>query len=257
MACNHHRHHQTLSLLTAYVVFGVLHELAHLATASWLLQPSSGGPTAVDDSAAGMTVVDLLGAAIRAVIGRYSLVQVSASGNNDKEAEEARMVILHAGWMFSLALAIVCHLLYIINRNKRNVRVESSMNIFIRPTLPIAAYVTAMEAIVTDLLGFTPIHPYLPDSSRLICFCGNFGVLLLNPSWLSIDGGRTALDVLEKMVNVTMMRGMFPSALSFISLQKNEISQCSMEIIKSQSCTTFVFILKCRCSIWWSSYIRT
>jgi hypothetical protein len=74
-------------------------------------------------------------------------------------------------------------------------------------------FLNPMEAIVTDLLGFIPIHPHNhqdPSSSShfIMCFCGNFGVLLLNPSWLSIDGGRTALDILEKMVNATMMRGM-------------------------------------------------
>jgi hypothetical protein len=74
--------------------------------------------------------------------------------------------------------------------------------------LPYAAYVTAIEAVVTDLLGWTPRHAFATTASTLVvCYCGNFGIILLNPSWLSIDGGRTALEVLEKMVEVTMMRG--------------------------------------------------
>jgi len=108
---------------------------------------------------------------------------------------------------------------------------EKIMILFHSPILPIAAYITAMEAISTDLFGFIPAnyhnhppseHPhlqyhhldYIDDDGNhhhrlllLRCFCGNFGVLLLNPSWLAIDGGRTALDVLEKMITVTMMRG--------------------------------------------------
>ena len=64
-----------------------------------------------------------------------------------------------------------------------------------------------MEGMATDLFGFVP-HQQHSDSwlvnnnDYLTFFCGNFGILLLNPSWLSIDGGRTALDVLEKMVSV-------------------------------------------------------
>ena len=97
------------------------------------------------------------------------------------------------------------------NNGKKGVFNTRVMKVFLDPAIPIVAYITALEAIVTDLFGFTPIQ-YLDDktadSSIIICFCGNFGILLLNPSWLSIDGGRTALDVLEKMINVTMMRGM-------------------------------------------------
>jgi hypothetical protein len=71
-----------------------------------------------------------------------------------------------------------------------------------------AAIVTAVEAIVTDLLHFTPQHHFTASNMDvLIVFCGNFGIVLLNPLWLNVDGGRTALEVLEKMVEVTMMRG--------------------------------------------------
>ncbi|KAL7540954.1 hypothetical protein ACHAXR_010517, partial [Thalassiosira sp. AJA248-18] len=202
---------QMLALLAAYFGFGALHELAHLVAASWIL-PSTSGSSSL---ASGGGALGLLHTTVRTILGRYSVINV-----NDDQVYEASM-ILHAGWTFSLILAVVCHAIHVIVRsrskhNKDGSSTSSStsnnsigigMNIFLNPILPIAAYVTAMEAIVTDLLGFVPIHPYLQDSSRLICFCGNFGVLLLHPSWLSIDGGRTALDVLERMVNVTMMRG--------------------------------------------------
>lgn len=80
-----------------------------------------------------------------------------------------------------------------------------------------AAYITAIEGISTDLLGWTPHHYHrhhyyenISDDNSycyLTFFCGNFGILLLNPSWLSVDGGRTALDVLEKMVSLNKRRG--------------------------------------------------
>ena len=188
-----HRRHLTCSLLVAaYIIFGALHELAHLIVASWFLPSSNGANQGTDTLAI---------AAMQAVIGRYSLVQLG------EDQAEYKQVILHVGWIFSLVLAIVCHMIHIFVRENQQSKRPIMNSIFLSPIVPVAAYITAFEAVVTDLLGFVPIHPYIQDSSRMICFCGNFGVLLLNPSWLSIDGGRTALDVLEKMVNVTMMRG--------------------------------------------------
>ena len=192
-------HSQTLSLLAAYAACGALHELAHLAAAAYLLPPGAIGI----DSAG-----DLVRAALRAVLGRYSVVELPS----EEDRDEAAAAILRAGWMFSLLLAAGCHWLHVVAREGGGAKCigrkqSHIVDIFRHPTLPLAAYVTAIEAIATDLFGLVPIHPYYQDASRLVCFCGNFGVLLLNPSWLSIDGGRTALDVLEKMVNVTMMRG--------------------------------------------------
>jgi hypothetical protein len=225
----------TLSLMTAYVVFGVFHELAHLAAASWLLPSQSfafGRPSPLDASSSSTggrrPASSLLRDAARAVLGRYSLIRIPAS---DFDQDATVWAIRRAGWVCSLALAAVCHLLHVTARRRRSdprFKEERSpntivrkllawfngMSIFLNPAVPFAAYVTAMEAIATDFLGFIPIHPHdrLDSSSAhnfIICFCGNFGVLLLNPSWLSVDGGRTALDILEKMVNVTMMRGTF------------------------------------------------
>jgi len=94
------------------------------------------------------------------------------------------------------------------------------------PVIVAAAYITAIEATATDLLGWVPlayrcVGQYLPPASQAssipldnidgkytcIFFCGNFGILLINSSWINIDGGKKALDMLEKMVNITMMRG--------------------------------------------------
>ena len=218
-----HTHTTTLVvLLTSYVICGVLHELSHLIVASCLLSSSSS--TTTNNNNTTYSVIDILEAVVRAVLGRYSLIQVSEEqqqqqGDGIEYYDRARSIITHAGWMFSVILAVGCHALHIAARNstfsmqllnngKGGVfNTRSVMKVFLNPAIPIVAYITALEAIVTDLFGFTPIQ-YLDDKTDFICFCGNFGILLLNPSWLSIDGGRTALDVLEKMINVTMMRGM-------------------------------------------------
>eukprot|EP00581_Thalassiosira_minuscula_P013408 CAMPEP_0183716566 /NCGR_PEP_ID=MMETSP0737-20130205/10436_1 /TAXON_ID=385413 /ORGANISM="Thalassiosira miniscula, Strain CCMP1093" /LENGTH=1583 /DNA_ID=CAMNT_0025945857 /DNA_START=119 /DNA_END=4870 /DNA_ORIENTATION=+ len=228
------RQPSTLALVSAYIVFGALHELAHLIAASYLgkgSQSSASSVSAEEESFASSSASSpLIGLgngsnaviiAARAILGRYSLVTIDDEDENN--ANSSARMILHAGWIFSLLLAIACHYLHASVRNQqvgkekgsceqRNIRqiglVTIRNRLFRSPTLPLAAYITALEAIVTDLLGFTPrFNPYIQDTTRILCFCGNFGVLLLNPSWLNIDGGRTALGVLEKMVNVTMMRG--------------------------------------------------
>jgi hypothetical protein len=274
-------------LLAAYVAFGVLHELTHFIVASWLMTSSSASSTATPSSTTTSTRLSasslclLLGDFVtRAVLGRFSLVPVGvivtgerggvligSSSTHDEnyddpisdDADDISIlqkrisIILHAGWICSLFLAVSCHLLHCYARRKKRRSISSSssftktsflqekiIDIFNSPTLPIAAYITALEAISTDLLGFVPAafyyheqqqqqqhsslfqqYPHLlhqsyhhgndtDDHDQLLllrCFCGNFGILLLNQSWLTIDGGRTALDILEKMINITMMRG--------------------------------------------------
>ena len=57
-------------------------------------------------------------------------------------------------------------------------------------------------------LGALSPFQYVANTPQTLhLFCGNFGVILINTSWINIDGGKAALDMLEKMVEVTMMRG--------------------------------------------------
>ena len=175
--------HNTLFLLIVYIICGLLHEAAHISVASLYYSQS------LEFGVSPKSVVLL-----QAVFGRCSIIQLSEEEHHD--------IIRHAGWIFSVLLAIVCHLLHNYKRTTKNDTDDSS----ILGNIAMVAYIVAFEAIVTDLLQLTPMHTAMQKDS-IICFCGNFGILLLNPSWLSIDGGRTALDVLEKMVNVTMMRG--------------------------------------------------
>lgn len=282
-------------LIVAYVAFGVLHELAHFIVALWLSSSSSPITTttsATSSISASQNSINnsssllllFVGNVARAIMGRYSLVPVGIVGvggdgvllgqddenydyshaDDDIILHRRIRIILHAGWIYSVLLAVSCHLLHCYARKtkrkwsqhqhqRRPVPLqlegcdillflqEKVIDIFYSPILPIAAYITALEAVSTDLLGFVPASDYssLSSSSQkyshlllhqyhhhddgggggnyhhrvllLRCFCGNFGILLLNPSWLAIDGGRTALDILEKMINVTMMRGKYYS----------------------------------------------
>ena len=56
------------------------------------------------------------------------------------------------------------------------------------------------KQVFTDLLGIGVLRP----ATMATFFCGNFGIILLSPSaW----DGTTVLDLLQKMIEVTMMRG--------------------------------------------------
>lgn len=109
----------------------------------------------------------------RAILGRCCVM--------DMDNEVATEAIRHAGWLASVLLAVAMSAL---SDNKAT-------------PVSISAWITALEAITTDLMGLFPV------SSKGVLFCGNFGIILLNKQWDS----KTALDVLEKMVKVTMMRG--------------------------------------------------
>lgn len=89
-------------------------------------------------------------------------------------------IVRHAGWVTSAVLVY-----YFRNNN----------------TACLAASLVALEAMSTDLLGLVPCSP-----NSNVLFCGNFGIILLHKAWSS-NGGTSALDILEKMVQVTMMRG--------------------------------------------------
>ena len=64
--------------------------------------------------------------------------------------------------------------------------------------------VTALEAVFSDLLG-------LLKSDPTSFHCGNFGIILINAAFGTGAAAKKAKDVLEKMVEVTMMRGAKPA----------------------------------------------
>lgn len=201
---NSNYHHSIHSLLF-YLLFGTLHEGCHLAVTTWLT-PCRDGSVATN------WLLDLA----RAVTGRYSILHITTEEYGCTEWD--RGFILHSGWIFSVMLALFLLCSCRSYKNRRNESASYTAVLFDSPMV-YAAVLTAVEAVVTDLLHFTPKYYYAPvfntSSSQfsgsivdaLIAYCGNFGIILLNPMWLNVDGGRTALEVLEKMVEVTMMRG--------------------------------------------------
>lgn len=205
----------TLPMLASYILFGTLHELCHLAVAWWLFGSSALGMAIDDTTGSGPLLGRAVGIVTRAALGRYAVVRKPPNAAAATDSREERM-ILHSGWIFSILLALSCHGLHAHARRKnhgRNSSAAEALKTFTRrmiesPAIVLGAYVTALEALSTDLLGLTSALPaWIGQADVMFCFCGNFGLILLNSSWLNIDGGRTALDILEKMVTVTMMRG--------------------------------------------------
>ena len=203
---------RTLRCLLYYLLFGTLHETCHLVVGRFLCHNNNH-----DDDVDIITYVDDI---LRAVIGRYAVVRL------DDQCEEEP--ILRAGWMGSVLIWLLSMILWKLSkRNDNNDNDKLSLSWLSSPMV-YAAFVTAMEAVVTDLFRWIP-HHYNSGSSggdddyygenkatTLLAYCGNFGIILLNPAWLNIDGGRTALDVLEKMVEVTMMRGEYYNICVFM-----------------------------------------
>ena len=158
---------ERLWLLAWYFLFGALHEAAHLGAAVVF-----GFTDGILDNGIGNLFV-------RTLLLRQSIIPALSSATVLHSA-----IVRHAGWMASVGLALII----LLSTNHQPARM--------------AAIVTALEAISTDLFGLfnTQVAPH-------VLFCGNFGVLLLHSAWTKVDGGSTALDILSTMVRVTSMRG--------------------------------------------------
>ena len=177
--------------LSYYLLFGLLHELSHVVIAAILQHASSS--TSLWYQAA--SVRDIINFLVRASFGRYCLIDI---GNFDSSSALRISIICHFGWIFSLCLAVWVHYKH---------RRDGTDPIFKQPMFVVAAYATALEGISTDLLGMIPAISQSTSATTISFFCGNFGIILINSAWINTDGGKKALDMLEKMVEVTMMRG--------------------------------------------------
>jgi hypothetical protein len=175
-----HQSSSRLSLVLWYIAFGALHELAHIATAvaCGLSNLNMNGILQYNDG-----WIPLL---YRVLLGRHVVLPAL-------EYSYDEFLVRHAGWIFSIVLATVLS------------KASSSAKF--------AARITALEALATDLLrlpilaGIGISHPTSTTSHASAVFCcGNFGVILLHHLWLT-EQGKNALDCLEQMVKVTMMRG--------------------------------------------------
>lgn len=141
-----------------------------------------------------------------------------------QDAPEGHIALVrNAGWMASLALFAIlwflirkshCHpdYYYYLTKGGRSRQLPSwsSLSARIASTCLSVSLVTFLEALSTDVFGFTTTATTCPNENATIIFeCGNFGILLLQDAWIHTPGdhGQTALDLLEQMISITMMRG--------------------------------------------------
>jgi hypothetical protein len=168
-------------LLLWYIFFGALHEAVHVFVAIWSTHCPIEKVLNNDEYSA------LL---YRMLLGRHTEI----SNENNCWDDSTIDIIRQSGWIFSTFIAIVMF---------TSVNKDESMKI--------AAAITALESITSDFLcwnvlsGLTNI-PLAPVSSKCLFYCGNFGIIVLHHLWFE-QRGAAALDVLEKMIQVTMMRG--------------------------------------------------
>ena len=180
-----------------YIIFGALHEASHVLAALLFFHSRNNhvGPL-LDMVNCPKFWYDLL-------LAR----QVAIEGMSDG-LDEAVPTIHHVGWIVSLMVALIVST--IGHANSRTILQHAGCSTF--SSMQIAAWVTAAEALATDLLGMGRLLPAVtsaPSStSATIFWCGNFGILLLHHLWFQDRAGReAALDCLEQMVQITMMRG--------------------------------------------------
>ncbi len=129
--------------------------------------------------------------------------------------------VRHAGWISSCLLLVLLTIYfrrfnrfdYTVKRDNGNDSDKNDRQLpfvggIMSNGILMAALVTAMEAITTDFIGWDPLLPLYVGTIRQTFYCGNFGVILLSRTWF--DNKETtsdALDTLQQMIEVTMMRG--------------------------------------------------
>lgn len=174
--------------------------------ASWLLPAQTRVHHGNDDDDENVSILTSGSRILRIILGRCITLPHDIDSDYDDDdvmkLPTRISIITHTGWIVSVLLAILCHYALHYKRSILGIKIN-----LMSPMVVLVAYVTALEGITTDLFGFVPQYFSWQQQQQqtngyhyLTFFCGNFGILLLNSSWLSIDGGRTALDVLEKMV---------------------------------------------------------
>ena len=172
------------ALAASWLLFGALHEISHLLTACAV---GCGGSTAV-------SAKSLWGA----LVTRRVRIDVEASGWRAR-------VVRAAGWVTSLALAAAT---WLWRPGDLGLVSETTWSV-----VRAVATFTAAEAAWTDLLGMEQavssrrqtFSPLLPPHTWF--YCGNFGMVILSKLWLTTENGDAAKDILQKMIQVTMMRG--------------------------------------------------
>jgi hypothetical protein len=165
-----------------YLLFGALHELAH-AFAAYSLDLHHGMMFENES---------MLMFLLRITFARALHLPLMTTATDLDVA-----LVRRSGWVFSGILAIAVAYCSANSSHKNEAKT--------------AALITSLEAIATDMLGFAAV-------GRATFLCGNFGLIMVNPAWTTgSDHGKTALQILKKMVEVTMMRG----------AQTGELSHCA------------------------------
>lgn len=187
-----------------YLLFGTIHELSHVCMAKLLILFSA--PTTCfwrwedsrEDSNPTLNInwIEVL---------LHRRFEIDHSTFNEHHAKCSIFVIRQFGWIASFAIASMLYY--------RASRSNAKMGAFLE-WCHLAAYATALDALCTDLFQLEPFSftaPHMENNSSsslsVTFYCGNFGVILLHAAWLNEDGGQTALHILRKMIEVTMMRG--------------------------------------------------
>jgi len=153
----------------------------------------------------------------------YAMSMSDANTNIDVnvDASDASWWIRHVGWSTSLILAVVLHLFLRHQHHRKRQSHDHEWHDYNdwRNLAVLTAYLTALDAVCTDLLQFSQFLslPFSISTSTSPCtyYCGNFGIILLHGAWMDAQHnnngkggkGKAALDILEKMIQVTMMRG--------------------------------------------------
>jgi len=142
---------QYLPFITSYLAFGLLHELSHVVIAILLGPSLTNNPFSTFDN--------LHQFVVRALLGRYCLIEAA---NDDDVSSVQHLAIRHFGWIFSIVIAMGLHWYHHHRQNSSNVKdmnkLSSSLSsLLVDPIIVVAAYVTAFEAITTDLFSFVPI----------------------------------------------------------------------------------------------------
>jgi hypothetical protein len=185
-----------------YALFGVMHELFHFIVATAISQDMALLKQALENWKP--ILFDMV---------LHRQVSIPSQLCAPAGSECLSLTLIRAsGWIFSLCLAVFVHTKAHTRNATLATQISSGDAWFV-----VAAYLTALDAIATDLFGIPKIcilaginpqdYSFSEEiNSLVILHCGNFGVILLHGAWFE-NGGRYAFDILEKMIQVTMMRG--------------------------------------------------
>ena len=211
------QHDYYLKLCFWYCCFGAIHELAHIAAA--LLAPNF-------ELSNGLLEDGLYPTVWKIIFERHCIIpSVSNLNQDDIYTWIVVNFIRHIAWIVSVVIAFRLNIYYYSIKEKNNSSSTSISNMGLLSPMLLAANITALESISTDLFGL-PVLPFSTKKTNTdagVFFCGNFGVIFINSTWMVADGGKSALELLEKMVNVTQMRGAQSGGLvTFLTSKKSQ-----------------------------------